>query len=200
VVSSPPSAQEALTARLRSAVEELLEQDASSYTELTVSAICAAAGISRPTFYAYFADKVELVRAIAADTIGELVSVSALWLDAPKSTRAELNQAMTQLFEAYAPHRKAMAAAAEVASYDAELHDTFISSMEAAASRVAEHIAEGQRAGLVRAGLLPPATARWLAWMTELGLRRAFAGRSTASPEAISAMTDIHWFTLYEAV
>jgi len=199
-VSSPLSAREALVARLRAVVESLLEQEVSSYTELTVTVICAAAGISRPTFYAYFDDKVELVRAIAADTIGELVDVSALWLDAPKSTRAELNQAMTQLFEAYAPHRKAMAAAAEVASYDAELHDAFISSLEAAAGRVAEHIAEGQRAGLVRADLHPLATARWLAWMTELGLRRAFAGRSAASPEAIAAMTDIHWFALYEAV
>lgn len=199
-MSSPLSAREALIARLRAAVESLLEQEISNYTELTVAAICAAAGTSRPTFYAYFDDKVELIRAIAADTIGELVGVSASWLDAPKSTRAELNQAMTQPLEGYAPHRKVMAAAAEVAAYDAELHDAFIASMEAAARRVAEHIAEGQRSGLVRAGLRPLATARWLAWMTELGLRRAFAGRSTAAPEAVAAMTDVHWFTLYEAV
>lgn len=199
-MTRPLSAREALTARLRAVVESLLEDEGSSYTELTVTEICAAAGISRPTFYAYFEDKVELVRAIAADTIGELVDVSAIWLDAPKSTRAELNEAMTQLFEAYTPHRRVMAAAAEVASYDAELHDAFIASMEAAARREAAHIAEGQRAGLVRAELQPLATARWLAWMTELGLRRAFAGRAKASPKAVAAMTDIHWFTLYEAI
>jgi AcrR family transcriptional regulator len=194
------SARETVTAQLRHVIETLLEQEEVSYTELTVTSICSAAGISRPTFYAYFDDKVELVRAIAAETIAELVDVSALWLAAPKATRDELNQAMTRLFEAYAPHRRIMATAAEVASYDAELQDAFTTAMEAAAARVAEHIAAGQSSGLVRLGLEPVATARWLGWMTELGLRRAYARRSIASRASIAAMTDIHWFTLYEAV
>jgi TetR/AcrR family transcriptional regulator, ethionamide resistance regulator len=199
-MNSRPSPRELLTTRLREVVESLLEPEDASYTALTVTAICQAAGISRPTFYSYFDDKVELIRAVAADTIVELVGASALWLDAPKSTRAELNQAMTALFAGYAPHRKVMAAAAEVASYDETLRDAFASSMEAAARQVRDHIADGQRQGLVRPGLRPLPTARWLAWMTELGLRRAFARRDTAEPEAVAAMTDIHWFTLYEAV
>ncbi|OBH11154.1 hypothetical protein A5695_20315 [Mycobacterium sp. E1747] len=178
----------------------MLEQGDTSYTELTVTGICRAAAISRPTFYAHFDDKVDLIRAIAADTITELVSASALWLDAPKSTRVELNRAMTALFAAYAPHRRVMAAASEVSEYDTQLRESFTTSMEHAAQRVGDHIMEGQAAGLVRVGLQPLPTARWLAWMTELGLRRSFAGRSTADPESIAAMTDMHWFTLYEGV
>lgn len=199
-MSSPISPREALTARLREVLESLLQNDDTSFTELTVTAICQAAGISRPTFYAYFDDKVGLVRAIAADTIADLVGVSASWLDAPKSTRGELNQAMAELFAAYAPHRRVMAAAAEVAAYDPELHDAFTSAMEAAAQRVAKHITAGQATGVVRRDIAPLATARWLAWMTELGLRNGFAGQSAANPASIGAMTDIHWFTLYEEV
>src|SRR5271163_1884874 len=161
-MSSPPSAREVLTTRLREVVESQLEPEQTSYTALTVTAICEAAGISRPTFYAYFDDKVELVRAIAADTIVELVGASALWLTAPKSTRTELHQAMSALFAAYAPHRKVMAAAAEVASYDAKLQKAFASSMEAAARQVRDHIVDGQLGGLVRPGLAPLPTARWL--------------------------------------
>ena len=194
------SSAEALTARLRDAVETLLEQEDASYTELTVGSICSAAGISRPTFYAYFDDKVALVRAMATDTIGELVDVSSQWLTAPKATREELNRAMTQLIEAYASHRRVMAVAAEVASYDAKLQNEFSAAVERASRKVARHIADGQERGLVRAGLEPVATARWLGWMTERGLRRAYAGRSIASRSAIAAMTDVHWFTLYDGV
>jgi AcrR family transcriptional regulator len=156
-MTGPPSPREALTGRLREVLESLLENDDTSFTDLTVTAICRAAGISRPTFYAYFDDKV-------------------------------------------GPHRRLMTAAAEVAAYDAELHDAFTSSLEAAARRVSEHITSGQAAGDVREDISPLAAARWLAWMTELGLRNGFTAESVANPESIAAMTDIHWFTLYEKV
>lgn len=194
------NATAARQADLRLAVETLLDREGSSFTELSVGAICAEVGISRPTFYAYFDDKLDLVRALAAETIGELVGVSGQWLAAPKRSREELEEAMTGLFEAYAPHRKVMAAAAEVASYDPVLQDRFNAAVEAASARVAEHIADGQHEGLIRTDIDAGATARWLGWMTERGMRRAFAGRAMASRSDISAMTDIHWFTLYAGV
>jgi AcrR family transcriptional regulator len=186
---------------LRAAVEELLERDDRSYTELSVGDICAAAGISRPTFYAYVNDKIDLARAMAAETIGELVGVSSVWLSLPpRSSSDELEQAMSAMFTAYAPHRHVMAAAAEVASYDPDFRTRFAAVVEEAAARVARHIADGQRDGYVRAELDPTSTARWLGWMTERGLRRAHAEGSSTPRAAVKAMTDIHWFTLYAGV
>jgi AcrR family transcriptional regulator len=194
----PPSP--ARLARLRSAVETLLEAEGASFTELSIGAICAEAGISRPTFYSHFEDKLDLVRALAAGTIGELVDVLQPWLGAPATTREELEQAMADLFSAYAPHRHVLAAAAEVASYDPELQDRFTAAVELAASRVSEHIAQGQREGRIRPGLDATETGRWLGWMTEGGMRRAFANRAIAARSDIAAITDVHWFTLYAGV
>jgi AcrR family transcriptional regulator len=199
-MSLNPSPSRTRLATLRIAVETLLEQENVTFTELSVGAICAEAGISRPTFYASFDDKQDLVRALAAQTIEELVGVSMDWLDAPKQSRGELKKAMRALFEAYGPHWRVMNAAAEVASYDLELRDRFTGAVEEAAARVAEHIAQGQRECLVRSGLDAAATARWLGWMTEGGMRRAFANPEGRLEREIAAMTDVHWFTLYDGV
>jgi AcrR family transcriptional regulator len=185
-------------AQLRAAVETLLDRESTNFTELSVADICAQARISRPTFYAYFSDKADLVRALAADTISEVVGAS--WLTGVPATRADLQRSMSAMCAAYAPYRKVMAVAAEVAAYDTELSDQFTTAVEEAAKRVAVHIEDGQRDGVVRGELNAKNTARWLSWMTESGLRHAFAHSDNADPADVAALTDVHWFTLYDGV
>jgi AcrR family transcriptional regulator len=186
--------------RLRVAAETLMAQD-ESYTALSVERLVREAGISRATFYVYFEDKGDLLRALAEDFVERILEAASIWWQLPPgATKADLRAAMQAVFDAYLPHKVVMAAVVEVASYDAGLRTLFGSLLERTISQVANHIAAGQKQGFVAPGLDPQRTAAWLTWMAERGLYQlvAPADRQTAE-RLLTALTDITWNTLYAA-
>ncbi len=181
------------------AAAELLMADGESYTELSVERIVREAGISRATFYVYFEDKGDLLRALAEDFIDRMLEASAAWWSLPNdATRIDLRGAMTTIIDAYQPHKVVMAAVVEVASYDAALRELFGDLLSKTIAAVAQHIAAGQTAGYVEKALDPERTAAWLTWMAERGLYQLVAPATPATVEKLlDAMTDIVWNTLY---
>src|SRR5271157_5870474 len=65
-------------ARLLQVVEDMLDEG-ESFTELSVERIVQAAGMSRSTFYVYFEDKGDLLRAWFSEINEELVAAAAYW-------------------------------------------------------------------------------------------------------------------------
>lgn len=170
-----------------------------SYTELSVERIVREAGISRATFYVYFEDKGDLLRALAEDFIERLLVAAANWWQLPAdATKADLRTAMQAIFDAYIPHKVVMAAVVEVASYDASLRSLFGDLLDRTIAKVAEHIEGGQKEGFVATDLDPLRTAAWLTWMAERGLYQLVAPATPAASERLlDALTDITWNTLY---
>jgi AcrR family transcriptional regulator len=196
--SSRAQRREEIRDRLRTAAEELMASG-ESYTELSVERIVREAGISRATFYVYFEDKGDLLRALAEDFIDRILEAAATWWQLPEdATKADLRNAMQAIFEAYIPHKVVMAAVVEVASYDIALRQLFGELLNRAIAGVAAHIEAGQRDGYVERGLDPQRTAAWLTWMAERGLYQLVAPASGGSTDRLlEALTDITWNTLY---
>jgi AcrR family transcriptional regulator len=196
--SSRAQRREEIRDRLGAAAEKLMA-DGESYTELSVERIVREAGISRATFYVYFEDKGDLLRALAEEFIERILEAAAAWWSLPKdATRTDLRGAMRAIIDAYQPHKVVMAAVVEVASYDAGLRELFGELLNRTIGAVAQHIATGQAEGYVEADLDPQRTAAWLTWMAERGLYQLVAPASAATIEKLlDAMTDITWNTLY---
>jgi AcrR family transcriptional regulator len=184
--------------RLREAVERLMGQG-ESYTTLSVERIVREAGISRATFYVYFEDKSDLLRALTEDFIDRiLVAASVWWTLPPDAGKPQLREAMREVFDAYLPHKVVMAAVVELASYDTALRELFGALLQRTIAEVAKHIEGGQRDGYVTAGIDPQRTAAWLTWMAERGLYQLVAPAPQAAIERLlDAITDITWNTLY---
>ena len=196
--SSRAQRREEIRDRLRTAAEELMASD-ESYTELSVERIVREAGISRATFYVYFEDKGDLLRALAEDFIDRILEAASTWWELPAdATKKDLRNAMQAIFDAYIPHKVVMAAVVEVASYDAALRELFGELLSRTIAGVAAHIETGQAEGYVERGLDPERTAAWLTWMAERGLYQLVAPASgTAIERLLDAITDITWNTLY---
>jgi AcrR family transcriptional regulator len=196
--SSRAQRREEIRDRLRTAAEQLMAHE-ESYTELSVERIVREAGISRATFYVYFEDKGDLLRALAEDFIDRILVAAAHWWHlTAELTKADLRLAMREIFDAYIPHKVVMAAVVEVASYDAGLRTLFGDLLDRTIAKVAEHIEIGQEEGFVAKDLDPEHTAAWLTWMAERGLYQLVAPANDAAIERLlDAITDITWNTLY---
>jgi TetR/AcrR family transcriptional regulator, ethionamide resistance regulator len=196
--SSRAQRREEIRDRLRTAAEELMANE-ESYTELSVERIVREAGISRATFYVYFEDKGDLLRALAEDFMERILVAAATWWQLPAdASKGDLRNAMRAIFDAYIPHKVVMAAVVEVASYDAALRQLFGELLNRTIAGVASHIALGQKEGYVEEGLDPERTAAWLTWMAERGLYQLVAPASGAAIDRLlEALTDITWNTLY---
>lgn len=184
--------------RLGAASEQLMGTG-ESFTALSVERIVREAGISRATFYVYFEDKSDLLRALAEDFIERLLEAAAVWWTLPAdATKPQLREAMRAIFDAYLPHKVVMAAVVEVASYDARVAEVFGALLQRTISEVAGHIATGQADGYVTPGIDPQRTAAWLTWMAERGLYQLVAPASPDTTERLlDAITDVTWNTLY---
>jgi len=167
-----------IKARLLAAVESLLAEG-ENFTELSVERLVSLAGVSRSTFYVYFEDKGELIRAWLAEIISELdVAAEAWWSlgagGGPNSTVSwdDLRAALNRVVTVYRPHTTLMAAAFDAAAYDPGVREQVDTMMQRNIAGLRKHIRAGQAAGYVDERLLPGQTAAWLQWMAERGLHR----------------------------
>jgi AcrR family transcriptional regulator len=186
-----------LTARrLLPAVERLLEHD--TYAELTVDQLVEEAAISRSTFYNYFEDKGDLLRALTADVMEAITDATRMWwMLAPKADKSDLNASLAHLFEMYTPHAALMRAVADSISRDPGVREEFLAAMRKGADGIAQYIRAGQAAGQLRASLDPDLAAQWLVYMFERGLSQLSRLGAEAQPDrVVQAVTDILWKSL----
>ena len=112
--------RKAVQSRVMDATEELLRED-HTYAELSIEAIAARAGISRTTFYDYFADKRELLLSLGATLISETLGEAEEWRpDGDHDrTKDELRRIVRTLLRVY--RHPVVLAIIEATFYDVEV-------------------------------------------------------------------------------
>lgn len=145
---------------LRAAAD--LVDEGTAFAELAVEAIASRAGVSRQTFYAYFADKRALALALGETLSAEIAKAADPWLS---EGEGELRTTLEGVLEIIEANRGAVLALVEAAGYDEEvgafwrrLHDRF---MEPTVTRLRRLGVEGRTA---------EARAYVLVWATERNL------------------------------
>jgi AcrR family transcriptional regulator len=184
--------------RLLGVVEKLLEEG-ESFTEISVERLVSEAGMSRSTFYVYFEDKGDLLRAWFAEITAELSDAASGWLTlGADATRADLRAALERVVKTYKPHTTLMAATYDAAAYDASVRELVEGMMDGNVAGLRKHIKAGQAGGSIDPSLPAAQTAAWLTWMAERGLHQLVRTASPAELEKlIDAYTGIVWNTLY---
>lgn len=190
--------REEARARLLEVVERRL-RDGETFADIKVGEIVAEARLSRTTFYVYFEDKADLLRAWYDDVSGTIMDAAkAWWALGPTADRDDLREALSGIVAAYRPHPELMAATHEAIGYDRGVRQSVNAAMEAYIAGLAAHIEKGQVAGFVDPDLPPHDTAYWLQWMAERGLHRMVRNESSTRTDALlDAYTRIVWNTLY---
>ncbi|HEX3614380.1 MAG TPA: TetR/AcrR family transcriptional regulator [Sporichthyaceae bacterium] len=184
--------------KMLTAVEEMLTEG-ETFTELSVERLVARAGVARSTFYVYFADKGELLRAWLDEITGDLDSVAKRWWNlSGDAQREDLHEALGAVFDVYRPHTSLMAAAFDAAAYDPGVRESVMSLIGHNSAGLRKHIRAGQRDGFVDETLAAGEVAEWLTWMAERGLHQLVRGADDAAyGKLLDGYTAIIWNTLY---
>jgi AcrR family transcriptional regulator len=178
------------------AVEPMLNE--ATYSELKVEEIIKAGGISRTTFYVYFTDKVDLLRAMVETMLGEFHAV-AFWRLPDNINKEELRDGLRLVVATYRHHRLLLRALVEGAGYDGGLREIYDAFVGQGIVNATNHIKQGQAVGTVDPSLEPEGTARLLVWMGERALYQMIGveGRED-DQDLLEPLADIFWRTLYE--
>lgn len=183
---------------IRDAVEGLAEEGL-AFSELSVERIAAAAGLSRSSFYRYFADKSELLMSLAEALVTERNEAGlAIWAIPPTAPRATLDEAFAHFLRVCWEHRVIMRAVADAQAYDPTalaLHQTVFRDAVAA---VSAHIQAGQAGGWVRADAHPELTAEWLVAMNDRGLGALVHVAEGELRQLAQSLSQVVWLVLYE--
>jgi AcrR family transcriptional regulator len=199
--SSRTERRDQLRDRLLTAVEKLLA-DGENFTELSVERLASEAGISRSTFYVYFEDKGELLRAWFLEIFGRVEGAARQWYGLPPDfSRDDLHDALAHVVATYRPHTTLMAAVVDASGYDPAVRQLVTSMMRRNTASLRKHIRAGQSAGSVDPTLPSDETSAWLTWMAERGFHQLVRGASDPEVDRlVDAYTAIVWNTLYAPV
>jgi TetR/AcrR family transcriptional regulator, ethionamide resistance regulator len=191
--------RDVVRARLMTAIEALFDQG-ETFAGLTVERLISEAGLSRSTFYTYFADKTELLQELAADVLEELLfDAAAHWWERDRiASRDELHEGTRRIILAFVKHRVIMRAMSDAAATNATIREQWGTLMQQSAGLVARHISVGQAAGFIDASLDPESTGTWLNWAAERSLTMLVAPSTPDAAERWhTVMTDLYWNLLY---
>ncbi|MDX8152379.1 TetR/AcrR family transcriptional regulator [Patulibacter brassicae] len=184
--------------RIRDALERLLA-DGTAYTELGVDRIVAEAGIPRSTFYVYFSDRSEMLRAIFHESWASLGAATRPWweLEGPVA-RADVHRVLDGLVRSYRPHTPLMSAVHDAAAYDPAVRELVEGLIADSVEQATGHLLRGQREGFVNPALPPRQAAAWIVHMWERSMHRFVRDVPDAELEAaIDAVVELVWQALY---
>ena len=148
-----------------------------------MSDIIEAAGISRTSFYAYFASKTAVVAA-GLRQVMDLVTVAVAPLHAQTTgdPEATVRVSLRGWVDVCKRHGALLRAVSEQWPHDAELGDLWIAMLESMATGTARVIADAREAGLAPPGAPPRALASCLMWGYERVLHVALVGEAAGLP------------------
>jgi AcrR family transcriptional regulator len=174
-------------------------ENGASFADLTVERLARQAGISRASFYLYFEDKAELVRAWNRDLDAQATETIASWWDTDEPSRGTVKSVLEELAVIHRENCTVLAAIQEISAYDHALREELFDSFEHKRDKLREHILRGQNEGWIVNALDPDTTAAWLVSMVERVLQQVVP----LIEDHISLLdtgADIIWRSLYEAV
>jgi AcrR family transcriptional regulator len=185
--------------RIHDAIVALVAEG-ESFTELSIERIVAKAGISRSTFYVYFADKGELLRVLGAAVLNRLYEGARSWFEKGASaTRQDVADSMRAILEAFRDDEVIMTAFAETAVYDPEVRDMYRANVDGFVRSVRRLIERGRESGEIR-DVDGQVVAAALSWMIERTTVQLAAGAKRRELDQIAeALAEVIWATLYEA-
>ena len=168
------------------------------FTQLSVADVLTEAGVSRASFYFYFASKYALLERLAERVTGGVFGVSRAWFDADDGDpRAQLHDAVAGAFDAWSLHGPLIRAIIESAPAAPEVAALWERLMGEFVDAAADRIRRDRASGASDAGGPDPQTlAASLLWMTERALYLSIAGGEPAFQDrerTVEALTEI-WF------
>lgn len=92
--------------------------DGRAFAELSVGEISIGAGVSRPTFYAYFQDKRALVLSLGTELEADVRAAAGPWL---RDEDDDLRATLEGVLSSFRAHRATVGAIVEAATYDPEV-------------------------------------------------------------------------------
>ncbi|WP_236743136.1 TetR/AcrR family transcriptional regulator [Mycobacteroides franklinii] len=184
-------------AALAVAAASCADGNQSSFPNLTVDRLARRAGISRASFYIYFEDKAELVRAWNRDLDERVNTVLAQWWPATPPTPYALRRMLDQLTDIYRGNRVVLTAIHEMTAHDPLLRQARADSSAIICGALRQHIVRGQQEGWVSDSLQPATTAAWIVSMLERVLQQVVPARQNAM-SLLDTGADVIWRTLYQ--
>lgn len=185
VISRRPTRDSATVEQTRRALLDAttrLIEEHGAFAALSVADISGAAGVSRPTFYAYFRDKRDLVLALADEMQHDIREVADPWL---RGGEGMLRATLEAVLDGFRRHRAAVGAIVEAATYDEEVaafwrafHQWFVESGTARAA-AANPVLDAEAAA---------ASAFALVWMTERSFTEHLVAPQVSDDALITAI------------
>jgi AcrR family transcriptional regulator len=163
-------------------LEQLLEER--SLHEISIDDLARGAGISRPTFYFYFASKEAVLLSLFERMLAEAQAkrgdtLHRLAEDPP----ARLREALGAFFEVFGSRRAVTLAGADAQASSAEVRQVWGHVMEAWVAEAAAAIEAERARGAAPAGIPPRDLAVSLLLMNERVFHTTFAGQEPAIAE-----------------
>jgi AcrR family transcriptional regulator len=148
------------------ATEELLAEN--SIADLPVALILERAGVSRTTFYRYYASKSQIVSALLTRVQAELVDVMQPWFNrGDRAPQDALDEAMRSVAEVWRAHRPVMRASTESWHSDREIGERWMAMMDRFTDDIARQIERERRRGSAPRGVDSRRLAQLLTWSSE---------------------------------
>ncbi|WP_059014598.1 TetR/AcrR family transcriptional regulator [Mycobacterium sp. M26] len=172
--------------------------------DLAVEEILTAAGVSRSTFYSYFADKNELLTRAAEPVVEAYTQLADTWWQRDQIAGAappawDALAALNEQFIAVArDHREVFLALTEVGG--APDGGPLAGIVDRYAERIAARLIREQSEGLVSADVIPDVTARFIITATMSAIHDHLArGRRTGDAALARTLGHAFWFAIYGA-
>lgn len=180
------------------AAVERLAATGTPFSEISIAALVAEAGIGRATFYLYFPDRASFVMRLA-DHARDLIAepLAALWgnlgLDRPA-----LEAAMREIVGRYRDQRSVISAVIDAAGTDPAIATRLAEGMRTFIAASTATLEAAQRAGSIRAELPCAHTAAALSWMVERTCYQvARDADDTELDQLALALAAISWHALH---
>lgn len=175
-----------------------------TFGEISVAEITQTAGTSRSTFYLHFEDKVDVIKDLIEDLIGELIEVTDVANDdLAHASKDTLRMALVGLAQVYRKHVAFFSAISEVAGSNPQINERYREMIEQAAFVRRKRVIEEQKSGNISRDL-PDYVSLALTWMVERTISQNITRKTdktiTRDKEAmkvIDALTHITWAILY---
>jgi AcrR family transcriptional regulator len=168
------------------ATERLLERR--RFSELAVSDIIAAAGVSRTSFYAHFGSRAAVLAACLRRVVGEVaVAVDPFLSEAQDDPAAAIRSSLHRWVQLAGAHGPVLRTVSEEWPHDPELGELWFTTIATFAAGTAAAIERARAAGIAPPGADAAALASVLMWGYERVLHVSLVGGALGldDPEAI---------------
>jgi AcrR family transcriptional regulator len=156
-----------------------------SFGSITIDEITNRVGISRPTFYFYFASKEAILVQLLERMCDEVDAGLAALPRVPEDRRSWWLRALGVFVDVFGEHRAATLAISEARSGSSGVRDLWAVRYGSWVGQTASIVAAEQRRGAARAGIDAGATSVVLNAMNERVITSSLAGEEHALPAAV---------------